>query len=71
MHDDQGRKVSEALPATPVEVTGFEELPQAGDVFQVVEDETKARSIVSFRQQKERDKAMAASSQHLPGSALQ
>jgi translation initiation factor IF-2 len=62
MHDDQGRKVSEALPATPVEVTGFEDLPQAGDVFQVVEDETKARSIVSFRQQKERDKAMAASS---------
>ena len=62
MHDDQGRKVSEALPATPVEVTGFEDLPQAGDVFQVVEDETKARSIVAFRQQKERDKAMAASS---------
>ncbi|HEX7253460.1 MAG TPA: translation initiation factor IF-2 [Thermoanaerobaculia bacterium] len=62
MHDDQGRKVSEALPATPVEVTGFEDLPQAGDVFQVVEDETKARSIVSFRQQKDRDKAMAASS---------
>jgi translation initiation factor IF-2 len=62
MHDDQGRKVSEALPATPVEVTGFEDLPQAGDAFQVVEDETQARSIVSFRQQKERDKAMAASS---------
>jgi translation initiation factor IF-2 len=62
MQDDRGEKVTEAPPATPVEVTGFEELPQAGDAFQVVEDEAKARSVVSFRQQKERDKAMAASS---------
>jgi translation initiation factor IF-2 len=62
MHDDRGDKVSEAGPATPVEVTGFEELPQAGDTFQVVEDEAKARSVVSFRQEKEREKAMAASS---------
>jgi len=62
MHDDRGAKVSAAGPATPIEVTGFEELPQAGDAFQVVEDESKARSIVSFRQLKDRDKAMAASS---------
>lgn len=62
MHDDRGQKLSEAAPATPVEVTGFEELPQAGDLFQVVENEAKARSVVSFRQQRERDKAMASSS---------
>ncbi len=62
MHDDQGRKVDAAPPATPVEVTGFEDLPQAGDLFQVVEDEAKARSIAAFRQQKDRDKAMAGSS---------
>jgi translation initiation factor IF-2 len=62
MQDDQGRKVDEAPPATPIEVTGFEELPQAGDLFQVVEDEAKARSIAAFRQQKDRDKAMAATS---------
>jgi translation initiation factor IF-2 len=62
MHDDRGAKVAVAGPATPVEVTGFEDLPLAGDTFQVVEDETKARSIVSFRQQKDRDKVMAASS---------
>ncbi|HLN59065.1 MAG TPA: translation initiation factor IF-2, partial [Thermoanaerobaculia bacterium] len=62
MHDDRGAKVALAGPATPVEVTGFEDLPMAGDTFQVVEDETKARSIVSFRQQKDRDKVMAASS---------
>jgi translation initiation factor IF-2 len=62
MQDDRGNKVEEAGPATPVEVTGFEDLPMAGDPFQVVEDEAKARSVVSFRQQKDRDKAMAASS---------
>jgi translation initiation factor IF-2 len=62
MQDDRGNKVDEAGPATPVEVTGFEDLPMAGDPFQVVEDESKARSVVSFRQQKDRDKAMAASS---------
>ncbi len=62
MQDDHGARVQEAGPATPVEVTGFEELPQAGDPFQVVEDETRARSIVSFRQQKDREKAMASSS---------
>ena len=62
MQDDRGQKVTEAGPATPVEVTGFEELPQAGDTFQVVEDEGKARSVVSFRQLKEREKVMAASS---------
>jgi translation initiation factor IF-2 len=62
MQDDRGGKVTEAGPATPVEVTGFEDLPMAGDPFQVVEDEAKARSVVAFRQQKERDKAMAASS---------
>ncbi len=62
MHDDRGEKVNAAAPATPVEVTGFEDLPQAGDTFQVVEDEAKARSVVSFRQQKDREKALAASS---------
>ncbi len=62
MHNDRGEKIEAAGPATPVEVTGFEDLPQAGDTFQVVEDESKARSIVSFRQLKEREQAMASSS---------
>jgi translation initiation factor IF-2 len=61
MTDDRGARLSEAGPATPVEVTGFEDLPQAGDAFQVVEDEAKARSVASFRQLREREKAMAAS----------
>ena len=61
MHDDRGRKLSEAPPATPVEVTGFEDLPQAGDLFQVSADEAKARSVVSFRREREREKAAAGS----------
>ncbi|HVE66546.1 MAG TPA: translation initiation factor IF-2, partial [Thermoanaerobaculia bacterium] len=59
MQNDRGEKVTQAPPATPIEVTGFEELPQAGDPFQVVEDEAKARSVASFRQLRDRDKAMA------------
>ncbi|MDQ6894758.1 MAG: translation initiation factor IF-2 [Acidobacteriota bacterium] len=62
MQDDRGEKIEVAGPATPVEVTGFEDLPQAGDTFQVVEDESKARSVVAFRQAKDREKVMAASS---------
>ncbi len=62
MHDDRGEKLSEAGPATPIEVTGFEDLPQAGDPFQVSDDEVKARSVVSFRQLRDREKVTAASS---------
>ncbi len=61
MQDDRGAKIDVAGPATPVEVTGFEDLPQAGDMFQVVEDESKARSVVAFRQTKDREKVMASS----------
>ena len=61
MTDDRGERLTQAGPATPVEVTGFEDLPQAGDAFQVVEDEAKARSVAAFRQQRERERAMAAS----------
>ena len=61
MTDDRGTRLPEAEPATPVEVTGFEDLPQAGDAFQVVTDEAKARSVASFRSQRDREKQMAAS----------
>ncbi len=59
MNDDLGAKIEEAGPATPVEVTGFTSVPQAGDLFQVVEEETKARSIADFRQQEVRSKELA------------
>jgi translation initiation factor IF-2 len=41
---------------------GFEELPAAGDLFQAVESEIRARQIVSFRKEKSREKSMVSSS---------
>src|SRR6059058_1188000 len=43
--DDRGRSVNEAPPATPVVVSGMSEVPQAGDIFQVVGSEKAARQI--------------------------
>jgi translation initiation factor IF-2 len=59
MSDDAGERIQEVGPATPVEVTGFSDVPQAGDVFQVVEEEAKARSIAEFRQLEERKRSLA------------
>jgi len=55
MLDNLGQRVKEANPSTPVEILGFEELPQAGDDFIVVEDEEKARKIAEYRQRKARE----------------
>jgi translation initiation factor IF-2 len=59
--DDQGDRLDEAGPATPVEVLGLSALPEPGDQF-LVADTVKAQSIVAFRQLKLREKAMASSS---------
>ena len=52
--DDTGRRIQEAGPSTPVEVIGFPEVPVAGDIFSVVNDERKARQIALARQQKQK-----------------
>lgn len=57
MFDDSATKMKEALPGTPIEVLGFQGVPQAGDSFQVFKDEFKARSIVAFRQTKAKELA--------------
>ncbi|MCP1305841.1 translation initiation factor IF-2 [Paenibacillus tyrfis] len=49
MMNDKGRKLKEAGPSTPVEITGLTEVPQAGDPFLVFEDERKARDIAEKR----------------------
>ena len=49
IYDDKSHKIQEAGPATPVEVIGFSDVPMAGDVFAVVEDEKKARQITLAR----------------------
>jgi translation initiation factor IF-2 len=62
MADENGRRVDVAPPSTPVEVMGFASEPTAGDLFQAVADEWKARQIAGFRQEKQRQAALAKSS---------
>jgi len=62
MQNDRGLQVRHAEPSLPVEVQGFESLPEVGDDFQVVTDTAKAKQIVNFRDQKAREAALAKSS---------
>ncbi|RJQ43649.1 MAG: translation initiation factor IF-2 [Nitrospiraceae bacterium] len=57
--DDTGKKLEKAGPSTPVEVIGFPEVPQAGDIFIVMEDERKARQIAVGRLEKQKTAAAA------------
>jgi translation initiation factor IF-2 len=50
MFDDRGKRVRRAEPSFPVEILGLLEVPQAGDTFQVFEDEKVARALVDQRQ---------------------
>jgi len=52
MVNDLGRRVKEAGPSTPVEITGLHEVPQAGDRFVVFDDEKTARQVGEARAQK-------------------
>lgn len=51
MFDFHGRKIHKAGPSTPVSVMGLNDVPSAGDVFRVVENDREARLIVQERQQ--------------------
>ena len=61
MFNEHGRKVSEAEPATPVEVLGLQGTPMAGDTFVVVKDETQAKEVTGYRIRKERDAKLVKS----------
>ena len=60
--NDRGERLREAGPSTPVEIQGLDEVPEPGDSLFVVEDSVKAHTIVSFRQQKLKDKQQALQS---------
>jgi translation initiation factor IF-2 len=55
MTDERGKRIYEAGPATPVQLTGLDEVPNAGDSLAVVDDETQARMIGQLRQEKARE----------------
>ena len=63
MTDDRGRAVTEAGPSTPVEVSGLDEVPQAGDRFYVVEDLERARAVADERGTRARAKSLSAGRQ--------
>jgi translation initiation factor IF-2 len=56
MFDFRGKRIRRAGPSTPVQIMGLNEIPNAGDVFQVVKDEKEARIIVEKRKQEIQNK---------------
>ena len=56
LKNDMGENVVEALPSTPVEVTGFTEMPSAGDKFMAFETEKQAKQIANERSLREKEK---------------
>jgi translation initiation factor IF-2 len=62
MFNDRGQAITEAGPATPVEVIGLQGVPHAGDQLQVVKDATQAQNIANQRQMQARQAAIGRTS---------
>ena len=58
MLNDKGRRVDEAGPSVPVEVLGFSEVPEAGDVLYAVEDDKLSRQVAEERRNKQKIQQM-------------
>jgi len=58
--DDQGTRIDQAGPSDPVEIMGFDDVPDAGDVFQGTESEAKALEVSNYRSQREKEEGLAA-----------
>ena len=56
MVDDRGREIKKALPSTPVEIIGLNDVPIAGDVLKAFDDDKKARHVAEARLQKRVEK---------------
>ena len=59
MKNDKGKKVKKAGPSTPVEITGLDNVPEAGDIFYEVEDEKTAKHLIEKRKLDTREKTIA------------
>ena len=62
MVDDKGKTVKVAGPSVPVEIIGLDDVPQAGDELNAVEDERMAKSLADQRREKQRQEILAANS---------
>ncbi|OZV71112.1 translation initiation factor IF-2 [Winogradskyella aurantia] len=58
MHDERGNEIKEAGPSTPVSILGLDGAPQAGDKFNVFEDEREAKQIATKRTQLQREQSV-------------
>ena len=58
MHDEHGRELTKAGPSTPVSILGLDGAPQAGDRFNVYEDEREAKQIAAKRTQLVREQSV-------------
>lgn len=55
MQDDLKNRFKEAIPSQPIEITGLDEVPEAGDIFMAFDDEKVTRQIASQRQSRQRE----------------
>ncbi|MEA4895705.1 MAG: translation initiation factor IF-2 [Oscillospiraceae bacterium] len=60
MTSDKGERITEAGPSVPVEIAGLSEVPQAGDIFNAVDDERMARELAEQRRQQSKDASIGA-----------
>jgi translation initiation factor IF-2 len=60
--DDQGNRIDSAGPSTPVQIMGWDDVPSAGDFFQVMEGDKEARDMAAQRQEEDRLEANVAPS---------
>ena len=60
MTDYRGRRVKEAGPSVPVEIVGLDDVPQAGDELNAVEDERMAKALAEERREKQRQEILNA-----------
>lgn len=65
MLDDKGHRISEAVPARPVEILGLSGVPLAGERFYVVTDEKKAKDIVGVKRMEAEKKKLDARAQKI------
>jgi translation initiation factor IF-2 len=59
LFNDRGDTIDEAGASTPIEVLGFDSLPEVGETLQVVTDTAKAKQIVVYREAKAREQALS------------
>jgi translation initiation factor IF-2 len=60
MTNERGRRLQEAGPSVPVEITGLDDVPTGGDIFNVVSDERLARELVEQRRNEQKEELFNA-----------